>query len=343
MAGIVRTMSLLPAAGVPHNGGVSRRVVFVVYPRHHRARPGRAARGVRRVRRLRRSSWPRPSPGRSRATRGPGHRRRPVVRVGAGRDRHARRRRRRGRDRRRRVIPKLVRAVSLARPPQPAGRVGVHRRVRARGGRTARRQARDDALVVVRPARRAATRRSTVEADRIFVRDGNVWTSAGVTAGMDLALALVADDMGQRRRAARSPASSSCTCSDRAGRRSSARSSSAQRAARDPLRELQAWIGEHPGRRPHGRAARGAGRDEPAPLRARVPAPRSAARPRCTSSRSRVEVARRLLETTALIDRRGRARPPASAPPRPCAARSPGGSARSPTDYRDRFRSFQPA
>src|SRR5262245_22566796 len=35
-----------------------------------------------------------------------------------------------------------------------------------------------------------------VEPDRIFVRDGNVWTSAGVTAGMDLALALVEDDHG---------------------------------------------------------------------------------------------------------------------------------------------------
>ena len=32
--------------------------------------------------------------------------------------------------------------------------------------------------------------------DRIFVRDGPVWTSAGITAGIDLALALVADDLG---------------------------------------------------------------------------------------------------------------------------------------------------
>ena len=32
--------------------------------------------------------------------------------------------------------------------------------------------------------------------DPIFVRDGNVWTSAGVTAGIDLALALVEDDLG---------------------------------------------------------------------------------------------------------------------------------------------------
>lgn len=35
-----------------------------------------------------------------------------------------------------------------------------------------------------------------VERDAIFVRDGNVWTSAGVTAGMDLALALVEMDFG---------------------------------------------------------------------------------------------------------------------------------------------------
>jgi len=35
-----------------------------------------------------------------------------------------------------------------------------------------------------------------LEPDPVFVRDGDVWTSAGVTAGMDLALALVEDDLG---------------------------------------------------------------------------------------------------------------------------------------------------
>ena len=35
-----------------------------------------------------------------------------------------------------------------------------------------------------------------IDPDRIFIRDGNVWTSAGVTAGIDLALALVEDDHG---------------------------------------------------------------------------------------------------------------------------------------------------
>lgn len=36
-----------------------------------------------------------------------------------------------------------------------------------------------------------------VDADSIFVRDGSIWTSAGVTAGIDLALALVEEDLGR--------------------------------------------------------------------------------------------------------------------------------------------------
>jgi transcriptional regulator GlxA family with amidase domain len=36
----------------------------------------------------------------------------------------------------------------------------------------------------------------TVDPDPIYLRDGKYWTSAGVTAGIDLALALVEDDLG---------------------------------------------------------------------------------------------------------------------------------------------------
>lgn len=50
-------------------------------------------------------------------------------------------------------------------------------------------------------AREAQLRRehpeATVDCDPIFIRDGRVWTSAGVTAGMDLSLALVEDDHGR--------------------------------------------------------------------------------------------------------------------------------------------------
>lgn len=35
-----------------------------------------------------------------------------------------------------------------------------------------------------------------LEPDRIFVRDGPIWTSAGITAGIDLALALIEEDLG---------------------------------------------------------------------------------------------------------------------------------------------------
>ncbi|WP_105531037.1 GlxA family transcriptional regulator [Solimicrobium silvestre] len=37
-----------------------------------------------------------------------------------------------------------------------------------------------------------------IDADKIFVRDGKVWTSAGVTAGIDLTLALIEEDFGHK-------------------------------------------------------------------------------------------------------------------------------------------------
>ncbi|WP_344845186.1 DJ-1/PfpI family protein [Nonomuraea dietziae] len=43
------------------------------------------------------------------------------------------------------------------------------------------------------------------------IRDGHVWSSAGVTAGMDLALALVEEDQGRRWRW-RSPVTWCCSC-----------------------------------------------------------------------------------------------------------------------------------
>ncbi|WP_210211705.1 MULTISPECIES: GlxA family transcriptional regulator [unclassified Mesorhizobium] len=35
-----------------------------------------------------------------------------------------------------------------------------------------------------------------LDAERIFIQDGGVWTSAGISAGIDLALALIEDDLG---------------------------------------------------------------------------------------------------------------------------------------------------
>ena len=39
--------------------------------------------------------------------------------------------------------------------------------------------------------------RVKLEPDQIFVRDGDIWTSAGITAGIDLALAMIAEDYGE--------------------------------------------------------------------------------------------------------------------------------------------------
>ena len=72
-----------------------------------------------------------------------------------------------------------------------------------------------------------------VEPDRIFVRDGNVMTSAGSTAGMDLTLALIEADHG-RRSPAPSRAGRSCSSSGRAASLSSPSASRSQ--ARSPPR-----------------------------------------------------------------------------------------------------------
>src|SRR5205807_9983061 len=88
--------------------------------------------------------------------------------------------------------------------------------------------------------------RVTVERDPIFVRDGNVATSAGVTAGMDLALALIEDDLG--RDAALDIARHLVVFLRRPGNQAQFSAQLAgQLANREPLREVQRWIADHPG------------------------------------------------------------------------------------------------
>jgi transcriptional regulator GlxA family with amidase domain len=83
-----------------------------------------------------------------------------------------------------------------------------------------------------------------VEPDQIFVRDGNVYTSAGVTAGMDLALALVEEDLG--RAAALTVARALVMFVRRPGGQTQYSAAlEAQQAERDSLRELLAWAVDH--------------------------------------------------------------------------------------------------
>lgn len=83
-----------------------------------------------------------------------------------------------------------------------------------------------------------------VERDAIFVVDGGVYTSAGVTAGMDLALALVEEDLGPR--VARDVAQQLVLFLRRPGGQSQFSAPlSVRPAEREPMRELQAWIATH--------------------------------------------------------------------------------------------------
>lgn len=80
-----------------------------------------------------------------------------------------------------------------------------------------------------------------LEADSIHLRDGNVYTSAGVTAGMDLALALVEEDYG--REVALTVARWLVMFLKRPGGQSQfSVHLASQQAAREPLRDVQSWV-----------------------------------------------------------------------------------------------------
>ena len=81
----------------------------------------------------------------------------------------------------------------------------------------------------------------SVEPDAIYVQDGNVWSSAGVTAGIDLALALVADDHG--RKAAATVARRLVVYLRRSGGQGQFSALLAAQSANDePIRDVLAWV-----------------------------------------------------------------------------------------------------
>jgi transcriptional regulator GlxA family with amidase domain len=86
--------------------------------------------------------------------------------------------------------------------------------------------------------------RAEVDPNPIFVCDGNVYTSAGVTAGMDLALALVEEDHGSR--LALQVARNLVLYLRRSGGQSQFSAAlSMQLTDRKPLRELESWVLDH--------------------------------------------------------------------------------------------------
>ena len=110
-----------------------------------------------------------------------------------------------------------------------------------------------------------------VDPKPIFVRDGDVWTSAGVTSGMDLSLALVEEDLG--RKIAMEVARWLVLFLQRPGGQAQFSSHlETQLAERRPLRELQSWIADNldADLRVESLAERAV--DEPAQLRPLLPA-----------------------------------------------------------------------
>lgn len=135
-----------------------------------------------------------------------------------------------------------------------------------------------------------------VEPDRLFVREGGIYTAAGVTAGIDLALALVEEDLG--RETALAVARHLVMFLRRPGGQAQFSAQLAvQFAEREPIRELQAFILDHPT----------ADLSVPKLARRAGMSPRNFARvftreigttPARFISAARVETARRLLEET---------------------------------------------
>jgi len=139
--------------------------------------------------------------------------------------------------------------------------------------------------------------RVDVDADAIYVHD-DVWTSAGVTTGIDLALALIAEDHGPE--LAHGIAAMLVMFVQRAGGQSQFSPHLNADTPRDPkLRDLLAWIGEHPEADLSVAAlARRAAMSER--TFARAFSEQTGRTPAAYVEGVRVDVARRLLETTDL-------------------------------------------
>jgi transcriptional regulator GlxA family with amidase domain len=135
-----------------------------------------------------------------------------------------------------------------------------------------------------------------VDPEAIYVHDGPVWTSAGVTAGMDLALALVEEDLD--REAALTIARHLVLFLRRPGNQSQFSATlAAQQPERGPLREVQRHVVEHVAENLSVEALAGQAHMSPRHF-ARAFAAETGITPGRYVERVRVEAARRELEDT---------------------------------------------
>jgi transcriptional regulator GlxA family with amidase domain len=135
-----------------------------------------------------------------------------------------------------------------------------------------------------------------LDPEPIFVRDGSVLTSAGVTSGIDLALAVVEDDLG--RDTALTIARYLVMFLRRPGNQTQfSEQLSAQLAQREPIRDVQRWVADNPG---HDLSVEALARRANLSARqfARAFAAEVGVPPGKYVGRVRLETARRLLEDT---------------------------------------------
>jgi transcriptional regulator GlxA family with amidase domain len=145
----------------------------------------------------------------------------------------------------------------------------------------------------------------TVEPDPIFVHDGPVWTSAGVTAGIDLSLALVEEDLG--RTLALSVARQLVVFLKRPGGQAQFSAALSLQSADEHFADLHGWLAEHLAEDlPLSRLAAQAGMSERTFLRRYREA--TGLTPARAIERLRVEAARQLLAETRLPAKRIAAR-----------------------------------
>ena len=149
-------------------------------------------------------------------------------------------------------------------------------------------------LELQRESSARASRACTWMPDRIFVRAGRYWSSAGITAGIDLSLALIGEDLGSRSRGAPRSTWWSTTAAPAASRSSPPcwRCAARRAGSRALFEFMRAHLGrrltvERPGRaRVH----------EPAALRARLPR-ETGVTPAKAVERLRADAARAILES----------------------------------------------
>jgi transcriptional regulator GlxA family with amidase domain len=122
-------------------------------------------------------------------------------------------------------------------------RIHLYRRIPSRRSRSPQREASRYALELLRPSCQGIPK-VVVRPEPIYLRDGSIYTSAGITAGIDLSLALVEEDHGHET-ALKIARFLVMFLVRPGGQAQYSHTLSHQAITSRPLRELQVWMLQH--------------------------------------------------------------------------------------------------